>query len=87
MNNQTTDQTGKSLNEDTKSSNYDDLKKARNEARKEIGKQPEIKWLTENSRKFLGSGYLTEGATPEGRIREIAENGRRVLLFSFASLV
>lgn len=79
MNNQTTDQTGKSLNEDIKSSNYDDLKKARNKARKEIGKQPEIKWLTENSRKFLGSGYLTEGATPEGRIREIAERAEEIL--------
>jgi ribonucleoside-diphosphate reductase alpha chain len=41
--------------------------------------QPEIKWLTENSRKFLESGYLTEGATPEGRIREIAENAEKIL--------
>ena len=42
-------------------------------------RQPEIKWLTENSRKFLESGYLTDGATPEGRIREIAENAERIL--------
>jgi ribonucleoside-diphosphate reductase alpha chain len=41
--------------------------------------QPEIKWLTDNSRKFLESGYLTEGATPEGRIREIAENAEKIL--------
>jgi ribonucleoside-diphosphate reductase alpha chain len=41
--------------------------------------QPEIKWLTDNSRKFLKSGYLTEGATPEGRIREIAENAEKIL--------
>jgi ribonucleoside-diphosphate reductase alpha chain len=41
--------------------------------------QPEIKWLTDNSRKFLQSGYLTEGATPEGRIREIAENAEKIL--------
>lgn len=41
--------------------------------------QPEIKWLTENSRKFLESGYLTEGVTPEGRIREIAENAEKIL--------
>ncbi len=27
-------------------------------------RQPEIKWLTDNSRKFLESGYLTEGVTP-----------------------
>jgi len=42
-------------------------------------RQPEIKWLTENSRKFLESGYLTDGATPEGRIREIAENAEKIL--------
>ncbi|MBS9774847.1 MAG: ribonucleoside-diphosphate reductase subunit alpha [Tenacibaculum sp.] len=41
--------------------------------------QSEIKWLTENSRKFLQSGYLTEGATPEGRIREIAEHAEKIL--------
>ncbi len=41
--------------------------------------QPEIKWLTENSRKFLESGYLTEGVTPEGRIRAIAENAEKIL--------
>lgn len=41
--------------------------------------QPEIKWLTENSRKFLESGYLTDGVTPEGRIREIAENAEKIL--------
>jgi ribonucleoside-diphosphate reductase alpha chain len=41
--------------------------------------QPDIKWLTDNSRKFLESGYLTEGATPEGRIREIAENAEKIL--------
>ena len=42
-------------------------------------RQPEIKWLTDNSRKFLESGYLTEGATPEERIREIAENAEKIL--------
>ncbi|MFW6230581.1 MAG: ribonucleoside-diphosphate reductase subunit alpha [Nanoarchaeota archaeon] len=38
-----------------------------------------MKWLTENSRKFLGRGYLLEGETPEGRIREIAETAERIL--------
>jgi len=42
-------------------------------------RQPEIKRLTENSRKFLESGYLTDGATPEGRIREIAEHAEKIL--------
>lgn len=41
--------------------------------------QPTVKWLTENSRKFLESGYLTQGVTPEYRIREIAENAERIL--------
>lgn len=41
--------------------------------------QPEIKWLTENSRKFLESGYLTDGITPEERIRNIAENAEKIL--------
>jgi len=44
-----------------------------------LTRQPEIKWLTENSRKFLESGYLTDGATPEGRIREIAEHAEAIL--------
>jgi ribonucleoside-diphosphate reductase alpha chain len=44
-----------------------------------LSNQPEIKWLTENSRKFLESGYLTGDVTPEGRIREIAENAEKIL--------
>lgn len=38
-----------------------------------------MKWLTENSRKFLESGYLAEGVTPEERIREIADYAEKVL--------
>ncbi len=38
-----------------------------------------MKWLTENSRKFLASGYLTGDATPEERIREIAERAEKIL--------
>tara|TARA_B100000900_G_scaffold414307_1_gene440610 strand:- start:1075 stop:2721 length:1647 start_codon:yes stop_codon:yes gene_type:complete len=30
-------------------------------------------WLNEDSRKFLGRGYLKEGETPEQRVRDIAE--------------
>ena len=36
-------------------------------------------WLNENSRKFLESGYLTEGVSPEGRIREIADRAESIL--------
>jgi len=36
-------------------------------------------WLNENSRKFLEAGYLTEGVSPEKRIREIAERAEEIL--------
>tara|TARA_R110000764_G_scaffold87740_5_gene168655 strand:+ start:1614 stop:3308 length:1695 start_codon:yes stop_codon:yes gene_type:complete len=39
----------------------------------------EFNWLTENSRKFLHSGYLTGTQSPEERIREIADNAERIL--------
>jgi len=61
---------------------HEKIIEARNSSRKEILDKmtsPEIKWLTDNSRKFLESGYLTEGVTPEGRIREIAENAEKIL--------
>ncbi|PRP67403.1 ribonucleoside-diphosphate reductase subunit alpha [Nonlabens agnitus] len=38
-----------------------------------------FEWLNENSRNFLEAGYLTPGATPEGRIREIAERAEAIL--------
>lgn len=63
---------------------YEQLVQTRESSRQEMiekMKEPEIKWLTENSRKFLESGYLTEGVTPEERIREIAENAEKILKF------
>lgn len=36
-------------------------------------------WLNDHSRKFLGKGYLTEGVTPEGRIRFIADYAGKIL--------
>ena len=64
-------------------SNYDQLLNARKEqiknANQAAAQEPEFKWLTENSRKFLASGYLTEGATPEQRIREIADRAEQIL--------
>nr|WP_321414841.1 ribonucleoside-diphosphate reductase subunit alpha [uncultured Allomuricauda sp.] len=38
-----------------------------------------FEWLNEYSRKFLASGYLTEGVTPEGRIREIGDRAEEIL--------
>lgn len=42
-------------------------------------KSEKFEWLNEYSRQFLASGYLTEGVTPEGRIREIAERAEQIL--------
>ena len=36
-------------------------------------------WLNETSKKFLAKGYLMEGMTAEGRIREIAEYAEKYL--------
>ncbi len=38
-----------------------------------------MKWLTENSRKFLSGGYLEEGISAEERIREIADRAESIL--------
>lgn len=38
-----------------------------------------MKWLNENSRKFLYKGYLTEGVTPEERVRFIADKAQEIL--------
>ncbi|OAD46614.1 ribonucleoside-diphosphate reductase subunit alpha [Polaribacter atrinae] len=66
----------------TELTEHEQLIQVRTAARKEMLKgknQPEITWLTENSRKFLESGYLTGDTTPEERIREIADNAERIL--------
>ncbi len=59
-------------------SDHELLLKARKDALEKM-QNPEIKWLTENSRKFLESGYLTNGATPEERIMEIANRAEEIL--------
>ena len=41
--------------------------------------EPSFEWLTENSRKFLDSGYLADGVSAEQRIREIAERAEHIL--------
>jgi len=38
-----------------------------------------FEWLNEYSRKFLASGYLTEGVSPEERIREIGDRAEEIL--------
>jgi ribonucleoside-diphosphate reductase alpha chain len=39
----------------------------------------EIYWLNKDSRKFLERGYLTEGETPEQRIKDIADRAEALL--------
>jgi ribonucleoside-diphosphate reductase alpha chain len=66
----------------TKLTEHERLIQAANTARKEMlekKKEPEMTWLTENSRKFLESGYLTGKTTPEERIREIADDAEGIL--------
>lgn len=38
-----------------------------------------FEWLTEHSRQFLASGYLSKGETPEERIKAIADNAEKIL--------
>lgn len=59
-----------------------DLVNARKEALSNVNTNSNSEgfaWLNENSRKFLAAGYLTEGATPESRIREIADRAEQIL--------
>ena len=80
MNDYTNPNLEQKLNVETsKTSKHDELIKARKEAIKEANSEPEIKWLTDHSRQFLASGYLTGDTTPEERIREIANNAERIL--------
>ncbi|MCT4630965.1 ribonucleoside-diphosphate reductase subunit alpha [Winogradskyella sp.] len=39
----------------------------------------DFSWLSDHSRKFLASGYLTEGVSPEERIKEIADRAEQIL--------
>jgi ribonucleoside-diphosphate reductase alpha chain len=57
------------------------LVKARKEALKSHKQNSEsgFEWLTEHSRNFLDSGYLTGGETAEQRIREIADRAEQLL--------
>lgn len=36
-------------------------------------------WLTDNSRLFLGRGYLSEGQEPEERLKEVSDEAERIL--------
>ena len=38
-----------------------------------------MKWLNENSRKFLAKDYINDGSTAEERIRFLAEHAEKIL--------
>lgn len=42
-------------------------------------RQEPFYWLNDYSRRFLESGYLTQGVTPEQRIKEIADHAEKIL--------
>jgi ribonucleoside-diphosphate reductase alpha chain len=66
---------------DQKATNTNDaLLAARKEAlSKGESKDDSFLWLNKNSRDFLEAGYLTEGVSPEQRIREVAERAEEIL--------
>ncbi len=65
----------------TKAGEAEQLIQARKGALKESAHtdEPAFEWLTENSRKFLASGYLADGVSAEERIREIANRAEDIL--------
>tara|TARA_B100000902_G_C27302867_1_gene913812 strand:+ start:216 stop:2009 length:1794 start_codon:yes stop_codon:yes gene_type:complete len=72
-------------NKISKSDSYDMNKEALLNARtKQLSNAKETQknsfaWLTQHSRNFLSAGYLTEGVSPELRIKEIADRAEELL--------
>ncbi|UOY08514.1 ribonucleoside-diphosphate reductase subunit alpha [Muricauda sp. SCSIO 64092] len=66
----------------TKGNTTQTLVNARKEALSNLKPEKDaegFQWLNDYSRQFLASGYLTEGISPEGRIREIADRAEQIL--------
>ena len=55
------------------------LSKQASNPTKEQFKSENFGWLTDHSRQFLASGYLSDGETPEARIKDIADNAEKIL--------
>ncbi|MEP2239117.1 MAG: ribonucleoside-diphosphate reductase subunit alpha [Maribacter sp.] len=70
-----------STQEEVKLNGSNELVQARKEALKSLKEDKEegFKWLNEDSRNFLGSGYLSPGVSAETRIREIADRAEKIL--------
>ena len=71
----------KTIEQQLKATTENPLKNARKEALKKYKTLPQgnFEWLNDNSRKFLGAGYLIEGVSAEERIREVAERAEKIL--------
>ena len=69
----TTDQKQDNRTQELVNARKDTLSKLKSEEGKGF------EWLNEYSRQFLASGYLTEGVSPEERIREIGDRAEEIL--------
>jgi ribonucleoside-diphosphate reductase alpha chain len=71
----------KTIEQQVKATTENPLKNARKEALKKYKTLPQgnFEWLNDNSRKFLGAGYLIEDVSAEERIREVAERAEKIL--------
>ncbi len=67
------------IDKDQRSINRDILLNARQATMNTEKNTGDFKWLTEHSRNFLSAGYVTEGMSPEMRIREIADRAEEIL--------
>ena len=64
---------------DKRSINRDVLLNARQSTISKQKQTDSFQWLTEHSRKFLASGYVAKGISPESRIREIGNRAEEIL--------
>lgn len=80
----TTTKLNQEVSTDATHSAADELLKARKGTLKNAttaseSEEPSFAWLTDHSRQFLASGYLSEGISAEERIREIADRAEQIL--------
>ncbi|TDT40429.1 ribonucleoside-diphosphate reductase alpha chain [Maribacter spongiicola] len=70
-----------SIQQEVKLNGSNELVQARKETLESLKKDKKqgFEWLNQDSRNFLGSGYLTPGVSAETRIREIADRAEKIL--------
>lgn len=74
-------QTNLITSKEQKTNSQSELLNARKKTLKEnqATQEGDFAWLTDHSRKFLASGYLVDGVSPEERIREVADRAEAIL--------